>query len=98
MKSLQVSIGGRMIPLKIEEDEEKGVLEVVADLNEKLSELQVLYNNKDLQDCLAMTLLTYAFESYKRKKQSVDTKPDANLQEKLNHMGDLISKIAEQKS
>ena len=43
------------------------VKEVVEELNTKLKELQMTYSHKDLQDCLSMTLLSYAVEYYKQK-------------------------------
>ena len=91
MKSLEVSIGGRMIPLKIDEKEEQMILDVVTDLNNKLRELQVMYASKDMQDCMAMTLLTFAFEANKNKQ--VNT-PSEVLQDKLKRVHALLDEMA----
>ena len=73
MKRLEVAIGGRVYPLKVEEDEVALILETVDGLNENLRSLQATYSNKDMQDCLAMTILEYAVDRQKNQfKQEAD--------------------------
>ncbi len=68
-----------MIPLKVTEEEGALVKRVVDELNKKLKDLQMTYSRKDLQDCLSMTLLSYAVEYYKQK----DNRDDESLNKRL---------------
>ena len=68
-----------MIPLKVTEEEGALVKRVVDELNKKLKDLQMTYSRKDLQDCLSMTLLSYAVEYYKQK----DDRDDESLNKRL---------------
>jgi len=67
MKSIEVSIGGRKYPVKVTEEEEILVLDIVSEVNQKLKDFQTSYRGKDKQDHLSMALLTYALESAKQK-------------------------------
>ncbi|HLF63069.1 MAG TPA: cell division protein ZapA [Saprospiraceae bacterium] len=67
MKSIEVVIAGRSFPLKVTEEEEALVLQVIEEINEKVHNLQNIYLQKDKQDCLSMALLTYALETAKLK-------------------------------
>ncbi len=67
MKSIEVSIGGRKYPVKVTEEEEILVLDIVKEVNQKLRDFQTRYRTKDKQDHLSMALLTYALESAKQK-------------------------------
>lgn len=67
MKSIEVMIAGRAFPLKVTEEEETLILQVTEEINEKVKNLQNTYLQKDKQDCLSMTLLTYALENARLK-------------------------------
>jgi len=67
MKSIEVVIAGRSFPLKVTEEEEALILQVIEEINEKVHNLQNIYLQKDKQDCLSMALLTYALETAKLK-------------------------------
>ena len=67
MKSIEVNIGGRKYPVKVTEEEEILVLEIVKEVNQKLRDFQTTYRMKDKQDHLSMALLTYALENAKQK-------------------------------
>jgi cell division protein ZapA len=67
MKSIEVMIAGRPFPLKVTEEEETLILQVTEEINEKVKNLQNTYLQKDKQDCLSMTLLTYALENARLK-------------------------------
>ncbi|MDX1476225.1 MAG: cell division protein ZapA [Saprospiraceae bacterium] len=69
MKRIEVTIAGRPFPLKVEENEETLVMQVVDEINQKVRDFQKTYRNKDRQDCLSMALLTYAIEYNKVKGQ-----------------------------
>jgi len=65
VKSIQVMIGGRSYPLKIQASDEKGILKVVDEVNAKIRQFQSRYTQLDKIDFLSMSLLTYAVELYK---------------------------------
>ncbi len=70
MKSIEVNIGGRKYPVKVTEDEEILVLDIVKEVNQKLRDFQTTYRTKDNQDHLSMALLTYALENAKQQGSS----------------------------
>ena len=88
MKRLEIAIGGRVYPLKVEDEEASMVLETVDELTQKLRSLQATYSNQDMQDCLSMTLLTYAVELKKLKRKS--DSPD--LESRLASIDALLDK------
>ncbi len=65
LKNMQVMIGGRSYPLRVKPQDVEAIKGVVLQINEKFSDFQLTYVNKDKQDWLAMTLLTYAVENHK---------------------------------
>lgn len=52
--------------MKVTEDEESLVLQVVEEIGERLDQLQSMYRNQEKQDYLAMTLLTYALDNARK--------------------------------
>lgn len=90
MKSLEVAIGGKIIPLKVEQDEEALIIEIVEDLNKKLRELQLMYTNKDMSDCMAMTLLTFALDNYKHQQKEG---PDQLINTKLEEASSILDNM-----
>lgn len=61
-RTITVVIAGRPYPLRVKESDEASLRRMVAEINAKFNEFQVNYGNRDKQDCLVMTLLTYASE------------------------------------
>lgn len=70
MKRLEIAIGGRIFPLKVEEEETQIILETVQEINDKLGQLQMTYASKDANDWMSMALLTYAVENRKLRDES----------------------------
>ena len=70
MKSIEVNIAGRKYPVKVTEEEEILVLDIVNEVNQKLKDFQTTYRMKDKQDHLSMALLTYALDNAKQKGSS----------------------------
>lgn len=91
MKRLEVAIGGRVFPLKVEEDEVTVILEMVDEINEKLRNLQATYSNKDMQDCLSMLILTYAVEHKNNQIQQDTSEIESRLNQVEYMLDDLIS-------
>lgn len=67
LKRIVVTIAGRNYPVKVEENEESKVREFEREVNEKLNDLQLSYQGKDMQDYMSLALLSYASELQKAK-------------------------------
>ena len=87
---MQVVIAGRTYPLRVKSGDEDSIQQVVDSLNEKVRDFQLTYINKDVQDCLAMALLTYAVELQKQT-QKEETSDD--LVKKVDQLETLIDDI-----
>ena len=70
MTNITVLIAGRPYPLKVKVGDEDAIRKIVKDVNEKINRFQLTYNKKDKQDCLSMSLLTYAVDLHKSKTRS----------------------------
>ncbi len=90
LKGMQVVIAGRTYPLRVKVGDEASIQQVVDSLNEKVRDFQLTYINKDVQDCLAMALLTYAVELQKQT-QKEETSDD--LVKKVDQLETLIDDI-----
>lgn len=82
VKSIQVMIGGRSYPLKIQARDENGILKVVDEVNAKIRQFQSKYTQLDKLDFLSMSLLTYAVEFYKIR----ESQEDPQLLGRLEHL------------
>ena len=83
--SINVWLAGRSYRIRIKPEEEAMVRKAVKLADDKISEMRTHYAGKDMQDFLAMTLITYATD------EVTEGKPSYNLFEKeLNKM---VSKI-----
>jgi len=78
--NITVLIGGRPYSLSIKTREEQLIRKAVKDINDKVNEFQTTYKQRDKQDCLAMTLLTYSVDLAKLRlayaQQGADEKID----------------------
>jgi len=90
MKHITVLIAGRPYPLKINVSDEPAIRKIVKEVNEKLNRFQLTYTNKDKQDCLSMTLLTYAVELHKAKEAQTE---DSSLTGKLTQLNALLDDV-----
>ena len=84
-KQLTVTIAGRPYPLKINANDEAAIRKIVKEVNEKVNKFQLTYPNREKQDCLALTLLTYAVDLSK-----ASSPPDATSSE----LSDQLSRIS----
>lgn len=80
--TLTVLIAGRPYPLRIRVDEEPAIRRLVKEVNDKLNHFQQTYPDRDKQDYLAMSVLTYAVDLYK-SKQSLSPAPVQDLSPQL---------------
>lgn len=86
---LIVVIAGRPYPLRIAAREEEGLRALVKEINERFNDFQVKYSDRDKQDCLVMTLLTYADELRSARKMA-DTTLEGELANRLQALNTLV--------
>lgn len=91
-KSIKVMIAGRPYPLKIQESDEPTIQKIVKEVNDEIDRFASTYSNLDKQDCLSMTLLTYAVDLQKSKQASASPS-DAELSAKLAQIEDLLNQL-----
>ena len=84
-----VVIAGRPYPLRIAAREEEGLRSLVQEINERFNDFQVQYSDRDKQDCLVMTLLTYADELRSARKMA-DTSLEGELAHRLQALNTLV--------
>ena len=74
MNRIQANIAGTTIPLKVTEEEEVYVKQAVEEINDRIRKYQSEFTQKDIQDCIMMTLLTYAVDYHKVQARILDEK------------------------
>lgn|SRR5690606_2629810 len=97
MVSITVLIAGRPYPLKIKASDESSIRKMVKEINDKINRFQLAYTAKDKQDCLAMTVLTYAVDLHKTEQSSSSSSVPGSANElaqvdfdKLSHIEQLL--------
>ena len=88
-KPISVVIAGRPYPIRVAEDEEEGLRALVKEINDRFNDFQIKYRDRDKQDCLVMTLLTYASELRNARDQA-DSGSDTELSKRLAKLNDLV--------
>ncbi|MCB0608699.1 MAG: cell division protein ZapA [Lewinella sp.] len=91
-KSIKVMIAGRPYPLKIQESDEPTIHRIVKEVNDEVNRFSAMYSNLDKQDCLSMTLLTYAVDLHKAKQTAVDPSEE-EVRAKLAQIEALLDKL-----
>lgn len=92
MIKITVLIGGRPYPLKIKTTDEAAVRKIVKEVNDKINSFQTAYQDRDKQDGLSMTLLTYAFDLYKLRK-ATPTGNEPGVESELAKIDELLEKM-----
>ncbi|MEK6616059.1 MAG: cell division protein ZapA [Bacteroidota bacterium] len=87
--SIKVTIAGRIYPLTIERLEEENVRKAVKLINEKVSEYQRSFNDKDTQDFLVMTCLPYVTQSLELQRNS--QRDDKSVFDRLEKIDKAVS-------
>ena len=88
-KPISVVIAGRPYPLRVAEAEEDGLRALVKEINDRFNDFQIRYRDRDKQDCLVMTLLTYASELRSARDQE-QSGSDVELNKRLAKLNDLV--------
>lgn len=86
---LIVVIAGRPYPLRVSRQDEAGLRTLVQEINERYNNFQIEYSDRDKQDCLVMTLLTYADE-LRVARQMADTSLEGELAGRLQALNALV--------
>jgi len=86
---ITVVIAGRPYPLRVAQQDEQGLRQLVQEINERFNDFQVQYSDRDKQDCLVMTLLTYADE-LRVARQMADTSLEGELAGRLQALNNLV--------
>jgi cell division protein ZapA (FtsZ GTPase activity inhibitor) len=76
---INVLIADRSYRLKIHPEEEQQVRSAVKQVNEKIQEFKTTYAGKDLQDYIAMCLITYATQTSPEEAQGESSLSDSLL-------------------
>ena len=87
--SILVVVAGRPYPLRVEAQEEDDVRALVKEINERFNDFQVKFSDRDTQDCLVMTLLTYADE-LRSARNLADTSLDGELAHRLKALDAIV--------
>jgi len=85
-------IAGRPYPLRVSHKDEEGLRALVQEINERFNDFQVKYSDRDKQDCLVMTLLTYADE-LRSARQMADTSLEGELANRLQALNTLVDSM-----
>jgi cell division protein ZapA len=92
MIKITVIVAGRPYPLRIKAADEPAVRKIVKEVNDKITNFQSAYQGRDKQDGLSMTILTYAFDLYKlRKEQPLANEP--GMASQLDRIDDLLDQL-----
>lgn len=92
-KQITVLIAGRPYPLKIKQSDEPAIRRIVKEINDKVNQFQLTYTNKDKQDCLSMTVLTYAVDLHKAGQLPEPVAATAEVSAKLVQIEELLDKL-----
>ena len=84
-----VVIAGRPYPLRVAQQDEGSLRTLVQEINDRFNEFQIQYSDRDKQDCLVMTLLTYA-EELRIARQLADTSLEGELAHRLQALNTLV--------
>lgn len=91
LKTIQITIAGRIFPLKVNSVEEQIALNVEQELNDMISSYQQQYASRDKLDCVIMTMLKLVFDQKKSAQQDIsDT--DVILQ-KVDSINDMLETV-----
>ena len=91
-KTITVVIAGRPYPLRVKEEDEAAIREIVKEVNDKVNHFQLTYTDRDKQDHLAMVTLTFAVELYKLR-QSRGSRQEQQLAKKLHELDGLLDEL-----
>lgn len=97
MIRITVVIAGRPYPLKINANDEAVVRRLVNEVNNKIKQFQLTYQNREKQEHLSMTLLTYALDLHKaRSINAAAAIPSNQLSNSLLQIDEMLEELLNQ--
>ena len=90
--NLTVMIAGRPYPLKVRQSDQPNIRAIAKEVNDKISQYQVTYKNKDKQDCLSMTAMTYAVDL---QKAQITIDQYNSIESRLTELDNLLDQLLE---
>lgn len=91
LKTIQITIAGRLFPLKVSKVEEQIALEVEQELNDMINSYQNQYSTRDKLDCVIMTLLKLEFDHKKSVQQ--DSAHTDTLKQKVDSISEMLKSV-----
>ncbi len=88
-KTITVVIASRPYPIRVKGSEEPGLRKMVAEINAKFNEFQINYSDRDKQDCLVMTLLTYASD-LRASRQAAAAELGGEITQRIQSLEQLV--------
>jgi len=67
LKRIILTIAGRTYPVKVSDEEEVVMRKIEKDINDKINDLQVSYEGKDVRDYMSLAIISYAYELSKAR-------------------------------
>lgn len=71
LNTINITIAGRIFPVKVTEEEKDDVTQLAGELNNKIAEFQRMYANRDKLDSVIMTMLTYIYDLRHNKNEDM---------------------------
>ncbi|GLR18560.1 cell division protein ZapA [Portibacter lacus] len=68
LKRIILTIAGRTYPVKVNDAEEPIMRSIEKDINDKINDLQLSYEGKDIRDYMSLAIISYAYELQKAQK------------------------------
>jgi len=88
--SAKIQLAGRVYPIKAEKAEIERIRSIAKEVEDKIQDFKRVYPSKDTQDCMAMTLLTYAVDSSGPGEDAVE-----RIYDKLSRAHDLLDGLVQ---
>ncbi|MFW5851282.1 MAG: cell division protein ZapA [Bacteroidota bacterium] len=90
--TIQLKILGRPYPIRVGEDEEEQLRDVVNRINDLLSKYKERYGNKDNQDLLAMACLQFTGKLITLEKQVDKNNMEGQIDEIRENIDEFLNK------
>lgn len=91
--SLRIQIGDREYPLRVSLQEKEKVLLAAKNINDKVSQYQSRYAEKDMQDFIAMTALQMATKLLEGDSAGLSESQKESLDALNRELGDYINSV-----
>ncbi len=88
--ALTITIAGRRLTLHVNRKEEGAVQSMVREINDRYSDYQVKFKDRDELDCMVMTLLTYADELRTRPAPNTGAAETDAIKSRLTELNTLV--------